>query len=160
MNSFKWAAIAIILASLVIGSTFGLIASSNPTRNRNIMVTADIVSSDMPTSCHGIPADFTNWVQLHVHANQTGLNLVSLTALTPLPSISITISLNDSSSLYVYYHHYNETYEMVTVPIPNYWKPGQDVDLSVNYYYSGLNPTPPTDYTIGAVLVNSTTLSC
>lgn len=151
----------LIVASVVIGSAFGLIATSTTTKYHEISISASVLSTGVPVGCPPIPSNFSSWAQLDVNANQTDLNLVSLTALTALPSISLTISLNETSSTYVYYHKYNITMETVTVPLPDYWKPGQDVDLTVNYYYSGANPTPPQDYPVGPVKVVGTTgLAC
>lgn len=160
MNSIKKIALVIIVGSIVIGSAFGLITTSNSTTNHQISIDASVITTKVPTTCGSIPANFSNWVQLHVKANQTDLQLVSLIVVTPPPSISLTMPLNQSSSAYVYYHRFNSTQEDVSVPMPDYWKPGQDVYLSVNYYYNGPNPTAETVYTIGARAVNSTTLSC
>lgn len=149
MNVVEKVAIVVIVGSIVIGSAFGIFVTSNTTKNHQLAIDATVISTQMSTTCGSIPANFTNWVQLHVSANQTNLQLVSLIVITPAPSITLTMPLNSTSSAYVYYHRFNATSEDISVPMPNYWKPGQGVDLSVTYYYNGLNPTAVTVYTIG-----------
>ncbi len=161
MNVVEKVAIVVIVGSIVIGSVFGLIVTSNTTKNHQLAIDAIVISTDAPTTCGNVPANFTNWAQLHVSGNQTNLQLVSLTVVTPAPSFTLIIPLNSTSSAYVYYHRFNATQEDISVPLPNYWKPGSDVDLTVSYYYNGVNPTAETAYTIGTRSVTSNaTLTC
>jgi hypothetical protein len=161
MNIVEKVAIVVIVGSIVIGSAFGIFVTSNTTKNQQLAIDAIVIAAQVPTTCGNIPANFTNWVQLHVSANQTNLQLVSLTVVTPAPIITLIIPLNSTSFAYVYYHRFNATLEDISVPMPDYWKPGQGVDLSVSYYYSGANPTAETVYTIGDRPVTSNaTLSC
>jgi hypothetical protein len=161
LNVVSKVAIIVIVGSIVIGSAFGIFVTSNTTKNHSIAIDAMVISTPSPTTCGKIPANFTNWVQLYVFANQTDLQLISLTVVTPTPSISLQLPLNSTQSAYVYYHRYNVTQEDITVPLPNYWKPGDDLDLSVNYYYIGPNPTAQTVFTIGSrPITANATLSC
>jgi hypothetical protein len=160
LDSIKKVAIAVILVSVVIGSGFGLIASSSTPKNQQISIRATVIDSKFPVSCPDIPANFSDWVQLRVYANETNLFLVSMTALTARPAITLTITLNENESSYVYYHRNNNTLETLSVPILPYWSVGEDIDLSVTYYYGGANPSAPTVYTIPSIPVTSGNLTC
>lgn len=160
MDSVKKVAIAVILVSVVIGSAFGLIASSNTPKNQQITISASVISSKFPVSCPNIPGNYSNWVQLRVNGNQTNLVLESMTALTPHPSISLTISLNENESSFVYYHRNSSSIETLSVPIVPYWTIGEDVDLSVTYFYGGNNPSGPTVDTIPATKVIGGNFTC
>jgi len=160
LDQIKKIALVVIVASIVIGSAFGLLASSTTPKNQQFLISATIVSLEKESSCPNIPANFTIWTELHVHANETNLILVSLTALTTNPTISLTITLDSNKSAYVFYRQVNSTYENIFVPLPNYYPVGTDIILSANYYYGGDNPTTPVQYAIGAIPVRNGTLSC
>ncbi len=160
MDPIKKVAIAVIVASLVIGSAFGLITSSSTPTNQKFLITANVILTKSPTSCPNMPTNYTEWAVLHVYANQTNLFLVSMTGLTAKPSLSVTITLDENESSYVYYRQDNITSETVYVPLPDYWSIGEDVILSATYYYGGINPTSPIDYGIGAIPVDDGTVSC
>jgi hypothetical protein len=153
-------AIAVLLFAVAIGSAFGLIASSSTPRNQQVQITASIISLKNPAACPDIPVNSTNWIELNVYGNQTNLVLESLTALTPKPDISLTMSLNANESSYVYYHTRSLTEETVSVPGLAFWNIGEDVDLTVTYYYGGSNPSGPTVFTVGSVPVKSGNLTC
>lgn len=138
MEKIKKLALVVIIISIIIGSAFGLLASSNEAPNRVVRITANAFQTRSAFSCGGIPANFSNWMILQIHANQTFLNLISITALSSAPSITIDMDLNKTS--YVFYHTYNTTFETLTVPLPAYWPVGEDLEVSVNYYYTGSTP--------------------
>jgi hypothetical protein len=160
LNSIKKIAIVVILVSVVIGSAFGLIASSSTPKNQQVSITARVISLNDDASCPNVPGNYSNWVQLQVNGNQTNLVLESLTALTPKPDISLTISLNSNESSFVYYDRNNSTSETISVPGLPYWAIGEDVDLTVTYYYGGTNPSGPTVLTVGSIPVKSGNLTC
>jgi hypothetical protein len=160
VNLIRKIAIIVILISVAIGSAFGLIASSSTPRNQQVKISATIISLSVPASCPNVPKNYSNWIQLYVYGNQTNLVLESLTALTPKPDISLTISLNSNESSFVYYRKDNNTQETVSVPGLPFWSIGEDVDLSVTYYYTGANPNSPTVFTVGSIPVKSGNLTC
>jgi hypothetical protein len=160
LGPIKKVAIAVILISVVIGSVFGLLASSTTPKSQQILITAKLISLKTLATCPSIPENYSDWVQLQVYANQTNLVLESLTALTPRPYISLTITLNSNESSFVYYHRNNSTLETVSIPIVPYWTVGEVVDLSVTYYYGGNNPSGPTVFTVPPVAVRDGNLTC
>lgn len=158
MDTVKKVALIVVVASIVVGSAFGLFASSGTHTSRAISIRASAITLNSPMSCPAVPANFSTWIQLGVYANRTNLMLVSLTVIGASPSITLNMDLNKTA--YAYYHAYNDTYETISIPMPQYWSPGTDVDVSVTYYYTDLNPTAPTAYAIGYIPVENGNLTC
>ena len=155
MERIKQVALVVIVGALVVGATFGLLASSTNSSNQTVTMSASIIQTRYPISCGQIPANFSNWVRVNIYANQTFLNLISLTTLTSNPSISLDMALNKTA--YVFVQEYNRTFETVTVPLPDYWPPGTNVVVSVNYYYTGFTPSV---LDIGSTKVLKGNLTC
>jgi hypothetical protein len=86
------------------------------------------------------------------------LNLDTVTIIDPGTRITLTMPLNSSVSAFVSYDPVNATYESISVPLPNYWSPNANLDISLSYYFSG---SPPTSYSFGAIpIFQKQTLIC
>jgi hypothetical protein len=153
----KKIALAVIVASIAVGAVFGLLVQSAASPSRTITFDASIDYSPSGFICPNI-GNYTEWLQIFVSGNRTGLNLNTVTVLDPGTRITLTMPLNMTSSEFVAYDEYNQTFEAISVPLPGYWSPRENLDISLSYYFSGL---APSDYTIGLTpIVQEKNMTC
>jgi hypothetical protein len=132
-NAYK-ITIVVIVVSILIGSVLGLLVKSDQPSNQVFSLNADIKHTAIPTGCPGIPQNSSNWLEILVVGNRTGINFVQTTVFGG-SQIRIDLPLNQSA--FAYYHEFNSTFEKIDVSLPAYFNTGEALDVSVNYYISG-----------------------
>ncbi len=135
-------ALSVIIVSVAIGTTLGLLVPSDQPRNQFFTFTASAVHTSVPVQCASIPKSYSNWLEIDVIGNRTGINFQSVTIYTPGLNIRLDIPLNRTA--FSAYRVTNSTYESIIAPLPEYFESGDLLSLSISYYVSGFAPTSQT----------------
>ncbi len=154
MRSAYKIAIVVIVSSILIGSMLGLLVRSDQPPNQVFSFGAEITHTPSPIGCPGIPQNYSNWLEILVMGNRTGMNFV-LTTVFSSSQIRIDLPLNKSS--FAFYNAVNSTFEKIDVPLPNYFNSGESPEISVNYYITGY---AITTYVIGPTPIKLSTFVC
>ncbi len=153
-NAYK-ITIIVIVSSILVGSVLGLLVRSDQPPNQIFSFGASVIHTSSPVGCPGIPLNSSNWLEIQVLGNRTGMNFV-LTTIFSGSQIRLDLPLNQSA--YAYYNPANSTFEEIDVPLPNYFSSGETLDIGVNYYINGY---PTTTYNIPTPIpIKSSTFTC
>jgi hypothetical protein len=131
--------IALTIISVVVGATVAVFSPTDQPTNQPPTFTATPINTNERVGCPGIPGNFSIWLVIGVEGNRSNTNLISTTVYNP-NNIRIDLQLNASSTAYVHYVVSNSTYERIDVPLPNYWSPGDIMDVGITYQIRGFNP--------------------
>ncbi len=149
----KTLAIIVLVASVIVGSAFGLLVNSVSPPGQVFAIKVVTVHTYPALSCQTIPGEYANWMVIEVLQNRTGINFVSVTAL--YQNFRTDSPLNGTA--YAYYHSVNSTYETITVPMAGYFAVGENIVIAISYYIVGYSPTI---YNAGSVQLLPGNMTC
>jgi hypothetical protein len=135
-------ALSVVILSIAIGTTLGLLVQTNQPLDQHFYFTTTAVHTAAPVLCSTIPRNYSNWLEIGVVGNRTGLNFQSVTVYTPGLNIRVDIPLNRTA--YSAYYPVNSTYESIVAPLPDYFQGGELLSISISYFVSGFAPTSQT----------------
>lgn len=154
-NSYK-IALAIVIVSVMLGTAAGLLVQEGQPRDQVFTFTAKGFNEFSAVSCPNVPRNFTNWLQILVLGNRTGMDFISTEIFSQSPQVQLNLPLNQTA--FVYYNQVNSSLEKIDVPLASYFSAGDVIDVSVNYFISGYTPTT---FTIGPrIPIVSSDFSC
>lgn len=153
-NAYK-IAIAVVIISIVLGTAAGLLVQENQPRDQVFTFKANGVHTSSPVGCPNIPQNFTNWLQILVIGNRTGINFLSTEVFSQSPPIQLNLPLNETA--FAYSNPVNSTLEKIDVPIAGYFDAGENIEVSVNYFITGYTPA---SFTIGKTAIVTSDFSC
>ena len=142
MMKIKLAAIALFIFSIAVGTAFGLIIPNDQPPNQSYSFVPQAVHTSLPVECSPIPKNYTNWLEIHVLGNRTGINFQTVTVYSAGYNIRMDLPLNRTS--FAMYQVYNTNNETIYVGLPSYFNGGDVIQLSVTYFISGYAPRSVT----------------
>lgn len=142
MGAFKWIAIAVMVFSIAVGTTFGLLITSTSTNNQKYRFETHIYHTPTYEQCYPNPSSWNIWLEIDVIGNRTGMNFQSVTLYNSGNNIRIDLPLNSTS--FATYKEINSTLETIYLGLPNYFGPGSVLQISITFYISGFTPTSVT----------------
>jgi hypothetical protein len=139
LTLWKYAALAVIILSVVTGALVGFFQPSDSPQKQHYYFADEGMWSTASSSCSPIPYNWTLWLEIDVIGNRTGLNLQHVVIFGRTIQVQLPLALNDT--IYVAYRAINSTFERVFVPLPNYWNEGDSLQVSLTYYFTGFTTT-------------------
>ncbi len=152
-NAYK-IAIVVVIISIVLGTVAGLLVQENQPRDQVFTFKANGVHTSSTVGCPNIPQNFSNWLQILVIGNRTGINFLS-TEVFSQSQIQLNLPLNQTA--FAYYNPINSTLEKIDVPLAGYFDAGETIEVTVNYFITGYTPAT---FTIGKTAIISSDFSC
>ncbi|HZW55623.1 MAG TPA: hypothetical protein VFF30_04980 [Nitrososphaerales archaeon] len=138
MGAFRWIAIAVLVFSIAIGATFGLLITTTSTANQKYSFETYIYRTSTPIQCYPNPSGWSIWLEIQVIGNRTGMNFQSVTLYNAGNNIRIDLPLNSTS--YATYKQVNSTFESIYLGLPDYFSSGAVLQISLTFYISGFAP--------------------
>lgn len=135
MMKIKLAAIALFILSIAVGAAFGLIIPNDQPPNQTFSFVPQAVHSVQTVGCTPSPKNYSNWLEIHVLGNRTGINFQTVTVYSSGYNIRIDLPLNRTS--FAVYRVYSINNETIYVGLPSYFNGGDVIQLSVTYFISG-----------------------
>lgn len=155
MNKINIFAVAFLLLAVVLGTSFGLLITSDQPPDQTPTFSAFAVRTPSPVSCAAIPQTYSNWLGINVIGNRTGLSFQLVTAYATGLNIRVDVPLNGTA--FAEYRATNSTFETIMVPLPGYF--GQGTVLTLELTYS-VEAHPPTTTTLFDVPIVQGTINC
>ncbi len=138
MTRIKLLAIAMFVFSIALGAAFGLVIPNDQPPNQIYSFASEAVHTSSAVECNPLPKNYSNWLEISVIGNRTGMNFQSVTVYSAGYNIRIDLPLNRTS--FAMYKVTNSTFETIFVGLPDYFNPGDVVQLSITYFISGYAP--------------------
>ncbi len=138
MEAWKKIALGVVAFSVIIGSVFGVLVQPEKPLSQIFSFTDQAVQTATPSSCGQIPQNYTDWLEINVLGNRTGINFQRVDVFGEGTDITLTIPLNLTA--YAFFHPMNGSLEILYVPLPNYWSLGINLEVAVSYYITGYTP--------------------
>lgn len=155
MNKINIFAIAFLLIAVVLGTSFGLLITSDQPPHETPYFSAYAVRTSNQVACGTIPQTYSNWLGINVYGNRTGVSFQLVTAYATGLNIRVDVPLNGTA--FAEYKATNSTFETIIVPLPGYFAQGTVLTLELTYSLEGHSPTTATLF--GVPIVQGT-ISC
>lgn len=141
--------IAFLLLAVILGSSFGLLISSNQSQDLTPAFVAYATRTPSPVACSTIPDTYSNWLGINVVGNRTGMSFQLITIYATGMNIRVDIPLNGTA--FAEYKVTNSTFETIIVPLPGYFSQGNVLTLELTYAIAGYSPTTSSIFDVPVV---------
>jgi hypothetical protein len=149
MKKINIFAIAFLLLAVILGSSFGLLISSDQSSDLSPTFVAYATRTPSPVACSTIPDTYSNWLGINVIGNRTGASFQLVTIYATGMNIRVDIPLNGTA--FAEYKVTNSTFETIIVPLPGYFSQGNVLTLALTYTIVGYSPTTSSIFDVPVV---------
>lgn len=153
MRRINALAIGIVIFSIALGTSLGLLVQSDQPPNQIFYFTSFAVHTSSPMQCSTIPGSYSNWLGIDVVGNRTGMSFQTVDVFAAGRNIRISLPLSDTA--FTEFKSSNSTFETILVPLPNYFNAGDVLTVSLTYSITSYPPTsqtlPETPITLGSI---------
>jgi hypothetical protein len=142
MTFLKWFALASFIGAITIGAVFGLLVPATQPADQVYSFQAAVIRSSTPVNCAPVPRNFSNWLEIQVIGNRTGINFQQVSVFDPGNQVRVYVPLNQTA--YATYKPANSTLEMIFVPLPDYFELGTSLSITVTFQVGQFAPQSQT----------------
>ncbi len=128
MGAIKWITLVVFVGAVASGAIFGLLSPGTQSADQTYSFVPSVIQVAAPVACLPIPRNYSNWLEIQVVGNRTGIFFQQVEIYNPADSVRVDVPLNETS--YVAYRETNSSLASIFVPLPDYYAPG---DCTLDY---------------------------